>query len=308
MTGRGTVEVRLRASVCTVETTVGRSVIEGTALNTGDEIGIFLMRDSNFSTPYLQNLPYQYAEGGQLSLQPEGTKVYYPARQDTLYLYGYYPYTATAAADENGKVSIPVTAALEAKDATDYLYTGETKGSKKAAATAAGIAVSLKHALARLRLNISTDHPEYTADSYPVLQSIGFTTREGQTGTMDLQTGDITSDNPDTGTSVSSDYRNEASPLNLIPGTAGIQKDYLLLPYGHETISALRRLTFSIKEPDGSEKDIVVFDEADAGANTPPLIVLEAGSITTLNILYTQSMAAKASVNDWNKGTEHTFQ
>ena len=194
------------------------------------------------------------------------------------------------------------------KDATDYLYTGETKGSKKAAATAAGIAVSLKHALARLRLNISTDHPEYTADSYPVLQSIGFTTREGQTGTMDLQTGDITSDNPDTGTSVSSDYRNEASPLNLIPGTAGIQKDYLLLPYGHETISALRRLTFSIKEPDGSEKDIVVFDEADAGANTPPLIVLEAGSITTLNILYTQSMAAKASVNDWNKGTEHTFQ
>ena len=120
--GERAVEVRLRASVCTVETTVGRSVIEGTALNTGDEIGIFLMRDSNFSTPYLQNLPYQYAEGGQLSLQPEGTKVYYPARQDTLYLYGYYPYTATAAADENGKVSIPVTAALEAKDATDYLY------------------------------------------------------------------------------------------------------------------------------------------------------------------------------------------
>ncbi|WP_195639860.1 fimbrillin family protein [Bacteroides stercoris] len=306
--GERAVEVRLRASVCTVETTVGRSVIEGTALNTGDEIGIFLMRDSNFSTPYLQNLPYRYAEGGQLSLQPEGAKVYYPARQDTLYLYGYYPYTATAAADENGKVSIPVTAALEAKDATDYLYTGETKGSKKAAATAAGIAVSLKHALARLRLNISTDRPEYTADSYPVLQSIGFTTREGQTGTMDLQTGDITSDSPDTGTSVSSDYRNESSPLNLIPGTAGIQKDYLLLPYGHETISALRRLTFSIKEPDGSEKDIVVFDEADAGANTPPLIVLEAGSITTLNILYTQSMAAKASVNDWNKGTEHTFQ
>ena len=73
------------------------------------------MRDSNFSTPYLQNLPYRYAESGQLSLQPEGTKVYYPARQDTLYLYGYYPYTATAAADENGKVSIPVTAALEAK-------------------------------------------------------------------------------------------------------------------------------------------------------------------------------------------------
>ena len=91
--GERAVEVRLRASVCTVETTVGRSVIEGTALNTGDELGIFLMRDSNFSTPYLQNLPYQYAEGGQLNLQPEGTKVYYPARQDTLYLYGYYPYT-----------------------------------------------------------------------------------------------------------------------------------------------------------------------------------------------------------------------
>ena len=67
-------------------------------------------------------------------------------------------------------------------------------------------------------------------------------------------------------------------------------------------------MTFSIKGAEKREKDIVVFDEADAGANTPPLIVLEAGSITTLNILYTQNMAAKASVNDWNKGTEHTFQ
>ena len=304
--GERAVEVRLRASVCTVETTVGRSVIEGTALNTGDEIGIFLMRDSNFSTPYLQNLPYQYAEGGQLSLQPEGTKVYYPARQDTLYLYGYYPYTETAAADENGKVSIPVTAALEAKDATDYLYTGETKGSKKAAATAAGIAVSLKHALARLCLNISTNRPEYTAESYPVLQSIGFTTREGQKGAMDLQTGDITSDSPDTGTSVISDYQDEATPPALIPGTSVLQKDYLLLPYKHGSTGALRRLAFSIKEPDGTVKDIVVFDDADA--NTPPSIVLEAGKTTTLNIIYTQSMAAKASVNDWDKGTEHTFQ
>ena len=60
-------------------------------------------------------------------------------------------------------------------------------------------------------------------------------------------------------------------------------------------------MTFSIKEPDGSEKDIVVFDEADAGANTPPLIVLEAGSITTLNILYTQSMAAESYRKRLNK-------
>ena len=64
-------------------------------------------------------------------MQPEGTKVYYPARQDTLYLYGYYPYTETAAADENGKVSIPVTAALEAKDATDYLTPVKPKAARK---------------------------------------------------------------------------------------------------------------------------------------------------------------------------------
>ena len=67
-------------------------------------------------------------------------------------------------------------------------------------------------------------------------------------------------------------------------------------------------MAFSIKEPDGTVKDIVVFDEADTDANTPPSIVLEAGKTTTLNIIYTQSMAAKASVNDWDKGTEHTFQ
>ena len=178
---------------------------------------------------------------------------------------------------------------------------------KKAAATAAGIAVSLKHALARLRLNISTDRPEYTADSYPVLQSIGFTTREGQTGTMDLQTGDITSDNPDTGTSVSSGLPNEASPLNLIPGTAGIQKDYLLLPYGHETISALRRLTFSIKEPDGSEKDIVVFDDKPMPVKHSPANRTGSQHNHPQHPIYAKH-GRKASVNDWNKGTEHTFQ
>ena len=123
---------------------------------------------------------------------------------------------------------------------------------------------------------------------------------------MDLQTGDITSDSPDTGTSVISDYQDEATAL--IPGTSVLQKDYLLLPYKHGSTGALRRLAFSIKEPDGTVKDIVVFDEADADANTPPSIVLEAGKTTTLNIIYTQSMAAKASVNDWDKGTEHTFQ
>ena len=66
--------------------------------------------------------------------------------------------------------------------------------------------------------------------------------------------------------------------------------------------------TLSKQEASNVNSLAQVFDEADAGANTPPLIVLEAGSITTLNILYTQNMAAKASVNDWNKGTEHTFQ
>ena len=157
-------------------------------------------------------------------------------------------------------------------------------------------------------LNISTNRPEYTAESYPVLQSIGFITREGQKGTMDLQTGDITSDSPDAGTSVISDYQDEATPPALIPGTSVLQKDYLLLPYKHGSTGALRRLAFSIKEPDGTVKDIVVFDEADADANTPPSIVLEAGKTTTLNIIYTQSMAAKASVKDWDKGTEHTFQ
>ena len=44
--------------------------------------------------------------------------MYYPARQDTLYLYGYYPYTATAAADENGKAKV-VSAKNLASLATD---------------------------------------------------------------------------------------------------------------------------------------------------------------------------------------------
>lgn len=301
------VEVRLRASVCTIETTVSRSVIEGTTLKAGDTVGIFLMKDNSFSTSYLQNLQYKCAEGGQLNLQPEGSKVYYPPQEDVLYLYGYYPYTEETITDENGKVLIPVTAALQTSEATDYLY-GSATGNKTEAATAAGITIPLNHALARLCLNISTDRPEYTAESHPVLLSISFITREGQTGKMDLQTGTITSDNPTAGTTLNSDYRNDTAPLGIVPGES-VSQEYLLLPYNNNTASALSRLAFSIKEPDGTtEKEIIVFDEAGNGTTNPPIIKLEAGKVTTLNIIYTQSMAAKASVNTWDKGTEHTFQ
>ena len=127
------VEVRLRASVCTIETTVSRSVIEGTTLKAGDTVGIFLMKDNRFSTSYLQNLQYKCSEDGQLKLQPEGSKVYYPPQEDVLYLYGYYPYTEETITDENGKILIPVTAALQTSEATDYLY-GSATGTKTEAA------------------------------------------------------------------------------------------------------------------------------------------------------------------------------
>lgn len=300
------VEVRLRASVCTIETTVSRSVIEGTTLKAGDTVGIFLMKDNRFSTSYLQNLQYKCSEDGQLKLQPEGSKVYYPPQEDVLYLYGYYPYTEETITDENGKILIPVTAALQTSEATDYLY-GSATGTKTEAAAATGITIPLNHALARLRLNITTNRPEYTVQTYPILQSISFTTHEGQKGKMDLQTGIITSDNPNAGTTVSSDYRSNTAPLGIVPGES-VTQEYLLLPYD-STASALNRLAFSIKEPDETtEKEIIVFDEAGNGTANPPTIKLEAGKTTTLNIIYTQSMAAKASVNDWDKGTEHTFQ
>ena len=125
---------------------------------------------------------------------------------------------------------------------------------------------------------------------------------------MDLRTGIITSDNSDNRTAVTLDYTTEK--LGIIAGNAPVQKDYLLLPYENEENSAIRKLVLNVSMPDEAQpKDIVVFDEEDSDADRNDVIVkLKAGYITTINIKYTQSMAAKASVNEWQNGEEHTFE
>ena len=181
-------------------------------------------------------------------------------------------------------------------------------GSKALAAAGNKVSLPLKHALAILRFNIYTNTQEYTVDSHPILNSISFTTREGQEGTMDLATGVITSNNSSNRTAVFLDY--QAENLGIIANKAPIVKDYLLFPYEAAENSAIRKLTLNVSMPEETEnKEIVVFDEADKDENQNKVIVrLKAGYITTINIKYTQSMAAKASVSEWQPGEEHTFE
>lgn len=304
-------EVRLKAAVCTVETTVSRSIISGTTLEEGASIGIFGLKDNktNFTSPYLQNLECLYGTNGNLEPQSGGNIILYPAGQDELYLYGYYPYSSTLTTDENGEISIPVKGTSDQEDVTDYLFTGVVTGSKQSAMTEVdyAISVSLKHAMSILRIHLYTETEAYNAESHPTLQAISFTPRESQIGNMNLRTGIITSENPDNTASVSLNYRNEETPLALIANGTPIIKDFLLFPYESDTDSAIRRLILHITSPDGTNKDITVFDEANA--SEPPTIVrLKAGYITTIYIKYSQSMAAKASVSQWQNAEAHTFE
>lgn len=310
--GEEAVEVRLSASVSSIEATVTRSIITGTELAERSEVGVFGLteKEGSFSNPYISNQKYLCAgTSGQLLIQPNDTVINYPPGQDKLYLFGYYPYTTHSTTDEYGNAFIPVTGTKDGEDVTDYLYTGCVTGSKSlAAAGNYQVSLPLKHALAILRLKIYTDTEEYTDGSHPTLNSISFIPREAQEGRMDLRTGIITSDNSDNRTSVTLDYTTEKP--GIIAGNAPVQKDYLLLPYENEENSAIRKLVLNVSMPDEAQpKDIVVFDEADSDADRNDVIVkLKAGYITTINIKYTQSMAAKASVNEWQNGEEHTFE
>lgn len=310
--GEDTVEVNLSASVSTIETTITRNgIITGTELAERESIGVFGLteQEGSFAAPYLNNLEYLYTgPSGALTLNGSAA-INYPPGQDKLYLYAYYPYTSAASTDASGNASIPVSGTQTGNEvATDYLYTGTATGSK--ALAAAGnyrISLQLKHAMSILRFNIYTDTPEYTVESHPTLNSISFTTREGQEGTMDIRTGTITSGNSNNRTPVTLDYTQE-SPGIIAYGTP-IIKDYLLFPYEDANNSAIRTVKLNVSTPDGTTKDIVVFDEADNDVNQKQVIVkLKAGYITTINIKYTQSMAAKAGIDTWQSGDEHTFE
>lgn len=312
LSGEGTVEVSLNASVSTIETTITRSgIITGTVLEERAPVGVFGLTEQggSFIEPYLKNLEYlNVGPSGALTIA-DGSTVNYPPGQDKLYLYAYYPYTAAVSTDGNGNASIPVSATKGSETVTDYLYTGMITGSK--ALAAAGnykVSLPLKHALAILRFNIYTNTQEYTVESHPILNSISFTTREGQDGRMDLATGVITSNNGSNQAAVFLDFQTEN--LGIIANKAPIVKDYLLFPYENAENSAIRKLTLNVSMPDETgSKEIVVFDEADKDENRNKVIVkLKAGYITTINIKYTQSMAAKAGVSEWQTGEEHTFE
>ena len=311
LSGEENVEVCLNASVSTIETTITRSgIITGTTLEERAPVGVFGLTEQggNFIEPYLKNLEYlNVGPSGALTIA-DGSTVNYPPGQDKLYLYAYYPYTTDVSTDGNGNASIPVNGTKGSEAVTDYLYTGMITGSKALAAAGNKVSLPLKHALAILRFNIYTNTHDYTEDSHPILISISFTTREGQEGTMDLATGVITSNNSSNRTAVFLDY--QAENLGIIANKAPIVKDYLLFPYEAAENSAIRKLTLNVSMPEETEnKEIVVFDEADKDENQNKVIVrLKAGYITTINIKYTQSMAAKASVSEWQPGEEHTFE
>ncbi len=311
--GEGPVEVSLSASVSIIETTVTRNIITGNTLEERAEIGVFGLtkKDGSFADPYLSNQQYLYAgPNGQLLAQPANTVINYPPGQDKLHLYGYYPYTGQVATDRDGNASIPVKGTTGSEEVTDYLYTGAMTGSKALAAAGGDyrVSLSLKHAMAILRFNIYTDTRAYTPDSHPLLNSLSFTTREGQEGTMDIRSGAITSADTDNTTPATFDYTAES--LGIIAGGDPIIKDYLLFPYEHAEHSALRKLTLNVQMPgEAVPKDIVVFDETDTDENRHKVIVkLKAGYITTVNIKYTQDMAARANVNNWMNGEEYTFE
>lgn len=153
-----------------------------------------------------------------------------------------------------------------------------------------------------------TNRPEYTAESYPVTYckaSASPPVRDKREPWICRQA--ISRPTVRTQGHPSSPITRTKQPHPPLYRNVRPSKDYLLLPYKHGSTGALRRLAFSIKEPDGTVKDIVVFDEADANANTPRQLYWKQAK-PPRSTLYIRKAWPPKLRKDWDKGTEHTFQ
>lgn len=161
-----------------VGATETKAAIDGTNFPTDGKIGLFLFKDDQASQPYgesgYENVEYSYnSTKGKWTASPS-IKV----GSETGYLFGYYPYSSTAA---NVK-TIPVSSSL---DGDDVMYaTSQTVTDK----TASGASIMMNHALARVAIKVI--NKGYTGDAK--LTSIMFSGAEtAESGVLNVIDGSI---------------------------------------------------------------------------------------------------------------------
>ena len=252
-----------------VGATETKAAIDGTTFPQEGEIGLFLFGDEEATKAYgtgYENIKYSYnSTKGKWTASPS-IKV----GSETGYLYGYYPYSATAT---NVK-AITVKSSL---NGDDVMYATPVKDVTDA--NASQTAITMNHALARVAITVI--NKGYTG--YAKLTKIKFAGAEiAPTGTLNALDGSLTATKSD----VTLDVTGDAQTITA----AGTTYECLLVPSAEDSDKQAVTLTLTI---DGEEKTATL-----AGDNGV-IIAQNAKSNITITLSNKGISVQTVSVDDW---------
>ena len=271
---KGTIEGPVDGRLANLElsyvgATETKAAIDGTTFPTDGKIGLFLFADETADTPYgdgYANVEYSYnSTKGKWTASPSIKVGSTPG-----YLYGYYPYSSTAADVK----SIHVASSLIGDDvmyATSQTVTDKTASQTK---------ITMNHALARVAVTVV--NKGYTGVAK--LSSIKFAGAEtSASGTLNAINGNITA--------IKSDVTLDVPAACQDITATGTTYDCLLVPSKDETGRQDVNLTLTI---DGQEKT------ASLSSNNGVIIAQNTKSNITITLSNSGISVQTVSVEDWN--------
>lgn len=282
-----------------------RSIIENTYFSAGEQIGIYGIKstasemdlfdwkstESIVMQEYLDNALYTakaFTDGTQLLKQNETPK-FSDEPGAALVFYAYYPYTTNVSYTAGSAPIIPVEIQSTVEATPDYMYTGKKPVAAGVAEKSVDVPLTFNHALGRLDFYIKTMVDNFTTT--PILNKITVTTVEGQKGSMDISTGEITIDeSPETtATKVFED-----SPNTNITVTSTLASKFMFIP----AVDAIQKIELALTNENGTPTEYTLYDKG-TGAEA---IKLVKGKTTKITINYTRTVNMTATVETWVDG------
>lgn len=281
-----------------------RSIIENTYFSAGEQIGIYGIKstademnlldwtkENIVIQEYLDNAQYEakaFYNGSQL-LKQNATPKFPDESGAALVFYAYYPYTTNVSYTAGSAPIIPVEIQSTVEATPDYMYTGKKPVAAGVAEKSVDVPLTFNHALGRLDFYIKTMVDNFTTT--PILNKITVTTVEGQKGSMDISTGEITIDeSPETtATKVFED-----SPNTNITVTSTLASKFMFIP----AVDAIQKIELALTNENGTPTEYTLYDKG-TGAEA---IKLVKGKTTKITINYTRTVNMTATVETWVDG------
>lgn len=205
--------------------------------------------------------------------------------------YAYYPYTESLITVDTQAPSIPVYIAPNVVDTPDYMFASASAAITDVPENSKTITVplSFEHALARVDIYTIVQGNEI--QNPPVLNTIKITTTQGQSGQMDITTGNITF------TSGGNTEFTVSLPTYSLSTQKELAAQFMFIP----SENAIQSIILNITNETGTNDYTVYTNEKGA-------INLEKGSISPIILKYTRTANMSSEVKEWGTKEDQTFE